>query len=111
MDPLVEYQREATYMFQDMMTTIQRVVFEHFFRANVVAERESQTANVDYGRGAMEDVQADGQTVGPDGAMGPRSDRPARARTFRRDQPKVGRNEPCPCGSGKKFKKCCGKAA
>jgi SEC-C motif-containing protein len=28
--------------------------------------------------------------------------------TYRRDQPKVGRNDPCPCGSGKKFKKCCG---
>ena len=28
--------------------------------------------------------------------------------TFRRDQPKIGRNDPCPCGSGKKFKKCCG---
>jgi preprotein translocase subunit SecA len=29
----------------------------------------------------------------------------------RRDQPKVGRNEPCPCGSGKKFKNCCGRVA
>ena len=28
--------------------------------------------------------------------------------TFRRDEPKVGRNDPCPCGSGKKFKQCCG---
>jgi preprotein translocase subunit SecA len=33
----------------------------------------------------------------------------ARPQTFRREQPKVGRNDPCPCGSGKKFKKCCGK--
>jgi uncharacterized protein len=31
-------------------------------------------------------------------------------RTFRRDAPKVGRNEPCPCGSGKKFKQCCARA-
>jgi uncharacterized protein YecA (UPF0149 family) len=30
--------------------------------------------------------------------------------TLRRDVPKVGRNDPCPCGSGKKFKKCCGAA-
>ncbi len=30
--------------------------------------------------------------------------------TFRRDEPRVGRNDPCPCGSGKKFKKCCGRA-
>ncbi len=31
-----------------------------------------------------------------------------RAKTFKREGPKVGRNDPCPCGSGKKFKKCCG---
>jgi uncharacterized protein len=34
----------------------------------------------------------------------------AAARTFRREAPKIGRNDACPCGSGKKFKHCCGKA-
>lgn len=36
---------------------------------------------------------------------------PGKVETFRRATPKVGRNDPCPCGSGKKFKRCCGKAA
>ena len=36
---------------------------------------------------------------------------PGKVDTFRRQAPKVGRNDPCPCGSGKKFKRCCGKAA
>lgn len=36
---------------------------------------------------------------------------PGKVETFRRQTPKVGRNDPCPCGSGKKFKRCCGKAA
>ena len=36
---------------------------------------------------------------------------PQKVETFRREEPKVGRNDPCPCGSGKKYKKCCGKAA
>ena len=36
---------------------------------------------------------------------------PSKVETFRREAPKVGRNAPCPCGSGKKFKRCCGKAA
>ena len=36
---------------------------------------------------------------------------PGKVETFRREAPKVGRNDPCPCGSGKKFKRCCGKAA
>jgi hypothetical protein len=34
---------------------------------------------------------------------------PAKVETFRREEPRVGRNDPCPCGSGKKYKKCCGK--
>jgi len=34
---------------------------------------------------------------------------PSKIETFRREAPKVGRNDPCPCGSGKKYKKCCGK--
>jgi uncharacterized protein YecA (UPF0149 family) len=36
---------------------------------------------------------------------------PAKPTTVRRGQPKVGRNDPCPCGSGKKYKKCCGVAS
>lgn len=36
---------------------------------------------------------------------------PQRGQTVRRETPKVGRNDPCPCGSGKKYKKCCGAAA
>jgi len=36
---------------------------------------------------------------------------PAKVETFRREEPKVGRNDPCPCGSGKKYKKCCGRVA
>jgi hypothetical protein len=36
---------------------------------------------------------------------------PTKVETFKREAPKVGRNDPCPCGSGKKYKKCCGKAA
>ena len=113
LDPLVEYQREATYMFQDMMGTIQRLVFEHFFRANVVTERESGARNVDYGRGEMEDTvgTAGGGDSGAPAPTGPRSDEPVKPRTYHREQPKIGRNEPCPCGSGKKYKKCCGRQA
>jgi uncharacterized protein YecA (UPF0149 family) len=37
--------------------------------------------------------------------------KPQKVETIRRAVPKVGRNDPCPCGSGKKYKKCCGKEA
>jgi len=65
-----------------------------------------------YGRGAMEDISnyAEGDAAGQVATSGGGHDpeAPARPRTFVREQPKVGRNDPCPCGSGKKYKKCCG---
>ena len=108
LDPLTEYQKQATYMFQDMVKTVQRLVFEHFFRWSSAFEERQRTANIDYGRGAEAPV-AGGDGVGevPEGTPVPESAQ-ARPRTFHRDQPKVGRNDPCPCGSGKKYKKCCG---
>ncbi|MCI0480557.1 MAG: SEC-C domain-containing protein, partial [Candidatus Dadabacteria bacterium] len=45
--------------------------------------------------------------ISPGAGEGP----PARPVPVQRDMPKVGRNDPCPCGSGKKYKKCCGKTA
>ncbi|MFW6286818.1 MAG: SEC-C metal-binding domain-containing protein, partial [Candidatus Sumerlaeota bacterium] len=113
LDPLIEYQREATYMFQEMMGDIQRLVLEHFFRMNVVAERQ-QASSVETGRGDLAAVGAESQQpeTAEDGAMAagrPNSGQPRKPRTFVREEPKVGRNDPCPCGSGKKYKKCCGR--
>lgn len=45
---------------------------------------------------------------GPDCAHDHESDHGPRPEPVRRAEPKVGRNDPCPCGSGRKFKKCCG---
>ena len=63
----------------------------------------------------MNDPSAAPALVGAGVAAQRTAPRPARTggddaavRTVRREMPKVGRNEPCPCGSGKKFKKCCG---
>jgi SEC-C motif-containing protein len=47
-------------------------------------------------------VRVDGRWLYEDGHV--------HSQTVRREEPKVGRNEPCPCGSGKKYKKCCGRA-
>jgi hypothetical protein len=66
--------------------------------------------------------QADGAVGGPTGtgsgpssgiAVSPMAEASQRGKRkpFKRDQPKVGRNDPCPCGSGKKYKKCCGRDA
>ncbi len=84
-DPLIEYKFESFQMFQNMVDAIQDDVVRYVFRVNVVqAPRQRQTVENKY-------QEEGGQ------------------RPIRREA-KVGRNAPCPCGSGKKYKKCCGKA-
>jgi preprotein translocase subunit SecA len=124
-DPLIEYKTEAYDMFVELMANIKNEVLHNLFRStsnlqafeNFLATlpqfllREhaptAPTANAPARArqpqpvGAMAGVAADG-----DGAGEMSIDLPAR-----RSLPKVGRNEPCPCGSGKKYKNCCGRVA
>ena len=124
-DPLIEYKTEAYDMFVDLMANIKNEVLNNLFRStsnlqafeNFLATlpqfllREhaptAPTANAPARNrqlqpvGAMAAVGEDG-----DGASEVTIDLP-----IRRSIPKVGRNEPCPCGSGKKYKNCCGRVA
>ena len=123
-DPLVEYKAEAYEMFTELMFNIKNEVLNNLFRStsnlqafeNFLATlpqflmREhaptSPTAASDRVRepqpvGAIAGVEGNG-----DGAGEVKLDLPVR-----RAMPKVGRNEPCPCGSGKKYKNCCGRTA
>jgi preprotein translocase subunit SecA len=103
--PLVEYQREAYEMFQQMLRAIQGDTVRDLLRVRV--ERESP-------RTLRPVARVTGQ-AGPDadrvlGALAASPESPASPRP----QPvvvgaKVGRNDPCPCGSGRKYKKCCGR--
>ncbi|GAW93160.1 preprotein translocase subunit SecA [Calderihabitans maritimus] len=85
-DPLVEYKFEAYQMFNDMIASIQEDIVRYVFRVNVVEQPREQYKNV------VENKYAEEESRQP----------------IRRQQ-KIGRNEPCPCGSGKKYKKCCGR--
>ena len=87
-DPLIEYKFEGYEMFQNMIDTIQDEVVRYIFRVNLVRPQQEKARQVVENRYAEE-----GQK------------QPARR------EDKVGRNDPCPCGSGKKYKKCCGRAA
>jgi preprotein translocase subunit SecA len=123
-DPLIEYKTEAYDMFVELMANIKNEVLNNLFRStsnlqafeNFLATlpqfllREQAPVSPSAGAdarirepvGAMAGVVAgDG-----DGAGEVSIDLPVR-----RSMPKVGRNEPCPCGSGKKFKNCCGRVA
>jgi preprotein translocase subunit SecA len=95
-DPLIEYKREAFDMFADMIDRMKQDVLAHLFRVQVVQnERPSPVV---------------GGTRRPPALKLNRGEEPAEgaAQTIRRTGEKVGRNDPCPCGSGKKYKKCHG---
>ncbi|MFA6000876.1 MAG: preprotein translocase subunit SecA [Thermoleophilia bacterium] len=113
-DPLVEYKSEGFTMFQELMGSIKedfvRTIF-HMSRVpqDEMQERRERDLNYSYDDGttsrlpeAAEEAKASAQS-GQAGAPGK-----APAAVVTRVADKVGRNDPCPCGSGKKYKKCCG---
>ncbi len=89
MDPVVEYKREGYDMFEEMIASIREDTVRMIFVARV-AQRE-QVAKPTSESGAAGAEEAKPQPV--------------------KKGAKVGRNDPCPCGSGKKYKKCCGRDA
>ncbi|MBU4201127.1 MAG: preprotein translocase subunit SecA [Verrucomicrobia bacterium] len=114
-DPLVEYKREAYAMFSTLMDNIKAEVVMKIFRSTTSLKAfEHLISNlprrlVHNQVSALSDasIQALGAGGSPGGQGGAAPDAMG-APERRRDGPKVGRNDPCPCGSGKKFKKCCG---
>lgn len=115
-DPLVEYKQEAYKMFNELNIEINQEILNNMFRsATSLAAFEQVLSNLpqqlihdeieQFGGGGSET-----QTVSSGGgAPSQQQQAPDIPVTYRRSAPKVGRNSPCPCGSGKKYKKCCGK--
>jgi len=91
-DPIREYQKEGFDMFEDMVERIKSDSIEKLCMVRVQKDEELEEQRRD-----TEDFIMSHGTAG------------ATPDTVKRDGKKVGRNEPCPCGSGKKYKKCCGK--
>ena len=128
-DPLVEYKRESFDLFKDMKTRIDEEIVRYLWLIRPVLQEPGErpggapaarpaprrpTPTVLSGPGEAAPAFA-GARAGGAAAATAVSRRPARVggddaevRTVRRDEPKVGRNDPCPCGSGKKYKKCHG---
>jgi preprotein translocase subunit SecA len=100
-NPLNEYKREGFEMFMDMMEKIKEEVVEYLFKIQVeqdhveIDDRRSKRQRLMEHRG-----QETEQRRSQEGAE--------EAAPVRREGEKLGRNQPCPCGSGKKYKKCCG---
>ncbi|MBN2541421.1 preprotein translocase subunit SecA [bacterium] len=110
-DPLVEYKRSAYEAFVELLDNINQQALERLFKTRVLSRREErptqgvQTSHQSvsaYERGASGEAQPAGVVQGGRPSPPPgRKQQPLRVK-------KVGRNDPCPCGSGKKYKKCCG---
>jgi preprotein translocase subunit SecA len=133
-DPLIEYKKEAFQMFETLMATVKAKVVSSEFRSATASRMQAmfkmmQNENrITTNAGAFEtDGGADvpqpskpapssGDSIGDvfasmmaGGSAAP--SRPVPSPSPVRRQATVGRNDPCPCGSGKKYKKCCGREA
>jgi len=109
-DPLVEYKREGYVTFQNTVaaissSTLKSILkgltaaqYEQAQRQEVLKASNAQTSHEDYS--AYEEKSVSGPSPGR---------APQKAQTIVRTDRKIGRNELCPCGSGKKYKQCCGK--
>ena len=93
-NPLIEYKKEAFGLFQEMMTSVHFDIIHHLFHLNL--ERFNQEALEEQREREMDEIQMIGGEES--------TEQPAQ-----RQADKVGRNELCRCGSGKKYKKCCAK--
>jgi preprotein translocase subunit SecA len=129
-DPLVEFKNEAYEMFTELMGNIKGEILHNLFRStsNLLAF-EQFLANLPQMLIAPDEQGGSSQTAVPGGRSGdapqsthrpgvipsepePSLDLALSARAAAaKDPTKVGRNDPCPCGSGKKFKNCCGRSA
>ncbi|OGB86546.1 preprotein translocase subunit SecA [candidate division TM6 bacterium RIFCSPHIGHO2_12_FULL_38_8] len=96
-NPLIEYKKEAFEMFEEMMQQIRTDIVHHIFhikpeafdQSRLIERRERELNEMKMNAGDNDKSEKSSETV-------------------RREEDKVGRNNPCSCGSGKKFKKCCG---
>ena len=105
-DPLVEYKKQSFDLFQEMLDRIDTSTIRSLFNLQVVSEEPPEALR--QRRGPRRPTPL--TFTGPNQGAAPAGEEAAKTRTIVRDQPKVGRNEPCPCGSGKKYKKCHGVA-
>ncbi len=107
-NPLQEYKKEGFVLFEDMINRIHEETVQKVFSVQV--SREEDLNRLEAQRRQQQQVQlmSSGGITGGAGIAGAPQTPQARQPTQRRDGDKVGRNDPCPCGSGKKYKKCHG---
>ncbi len=111
-DPLIEYKREAFEMFSQMIAAIEDEAVEMVFKLQPPRKEmfrgvfETSRQELVHPEAQKYQPQADQEGSGLEEESAQTTAKPQPVKS---DHPKVGRNDPCPCGSGQKYKKCCGK--
>ncbi len=95
-NPLNEYKKEGFNMFMAVMEAVKQKTVDTLFRVQLVQDEEVEQMSMEQRRKKQQT-----RTNRRDGERG--------RQPVTREGQKVGRNAPCPCGSGKKYKRCCGK--
>ncbi|HEX7253866.1 MAG TPA: preprotein translocase subunit SecA [Thermoanaerobaculia bacterium] len=106
-DPLVEYKKESFELFTVMKERIEDQIVQFLYRLQPVIREEGAEASAE-GRAPVALPPRRAANVNYSYGAAASGGQDAKVETVHRDAPKVGRNDPCPCGSGKKFKKCHG---
>jgi preprotein translocase subunit SecA len=101
-DPLIEYKNESYNMFQTLLGAIQAEIVNTFFKVTV-------TQNAPAPEGEVAKAEEDALEGKADFEGAREEDTTGEVAPSKKSSAKIGRNDPCPCGSGKKYKKCCGK--
>jgi preprotein translocase subunit SecA len=116
-DPLIEYKKEAYEIFADMIDRVNAESVETIMKFSVKPREDHRRTLIVSANEQVEDTQGMAlrrgqhlqQQQSVDELATNTSETDLKPRPVVRQTPKVGRNDPCPCGSGKKYKKCCGK--
>jgi len=107
-DPLVEYKKEGFLLFNNLLDSIRNAVVNTIFKIGVMKEEEPAPQ-----KSVLEEAKYQGAEEQPAqfaaAAEVTDENKPAPVQQTIRNSKEVGRNDPCPCGSNKKYKKCCGK--
>ena len=112
-DPLVEFQHEAFSMFELMLNRIEESFIGYVFHFQPVTEEEVHSVFMEAPQELIHEeysvIGGKKASMSRKGTQEPSGKVVVQEGTYRREGKKIGRNDPCPCGSGKKYKHCCGK--
>ncbi len=106
-DPVVQYRFEGGEMFDEMISQIKLEVAKIMLNVVKAGSNVKRESSVNITNASLDNSAVSGMNI--EGETAPKTNQTEKPQPVVNDGPKVGRNDPCPCGSGKKYKNCCGR--